>query len=58
MAINIPFNRTLEEAATRDDVPAIIARDRFAKRWDRANAVRTSACLAAAMALGWAAVAS
>ncbi|WP_445441912.1 anthrone oxygenase family protein [Clavibacter sp. km1a] len=58
VAVNVPLNRALEESYAGDDARALIARDSFADRWDRANAARTVACLAAVLTLGWAAVAS
>ncbi|MFS4506134.1 anthrone oxygenase family protein [Clavibacter sp. Sh2141] len=58
VTVNVPLNRALEESDARDDARALAARARFADRWDRANAVRAAACLAAVLTLGWAAVAS
>jgi uncharacterized membrane protein len=57
VVVNVPLNRALEEADALDDAGAVVARDRFSRRWDRANAVRTAACSVAALASGWTAVA-
>ncbi|WP_043673880.1 anthrone oxygenase family protein [Clavibacter michiganensis] len=51
VAVNVPLNRALERAEIGDDAQVAAVRERFARRWDRANAVRTSASFAATLLL-------
>jgi uncharacterized membrane protein len=56
VAVNVPLNRALEGAEAGHDAHVTAARERFARRWDRANSARAAASLAAALLLGWIAV--
>lgn len=58
VAVNVPLNRALEAADALDDAQALIALSSFEIRWDRANVIRTAACLATVLTLGWTAVAT